>query len=78
MKKKVKRSFPLILVLAVLSMASYIYINSVEIPAQPADHSQTVETLDEEVDKTKGEFLLPDVEMIKKILRTSRKLFSTS
>jgi hypothetical protein len=79
MKKKVKRSFPLILVLAFASLVSYIYLNTVDLPSEKADNQNTVENIDvNESENPEREILLLDVEIIKKVIRSSKKLFPTS
>ena len=81
MRKLSTRSVLLVL-LVVASICSYIYLNTVTVssPGTSASNDPEIENVSEmdEIESEQQELVLPDVQMIKKILETGKRLIPSS
>ncbi len=76
--KKAKHPAVLLIVLATLSLASYIYLNSQEVETQVENRTMQVEEMDkEDIEKSK-KFIIPDVELIKRVIQNGKRLLPAS
>ena len=72
MRKLSTRSI-LLICLIIVSLSSYIYLNTVSVEANSPTSEELLPQSEEEVDTEKRELLLPDVEFIKKALETGKR-----
>ena len=77
--KKVNARTVFVALLIVASFCSYIYLNTVEVeaPSPAASTEIEIEELDE-VDGTPKEVVLPDVQLLQKIIESGKRLLPTS
>jgi len=57
-----------------LSFVSFIYLNTVSIEQTPAEHSEIIQNQFEEEEEKPAAVSLPDVEMVKKIIESGKKV----
>lgn len=63
--------------LIVLSLGSFVYLNALSTPSQPG-HCTKSETLEEQENQENSRIVLPDVELVKKLYRTGKRLLPAS
>ena len=68
--------FALFGLLIVLSLGSFVYLNSLAAPNQEVKCAET-QMLEEE-DQENSRIVLPDVELVKKLYRTGKRLLPAS
>jgi hypothetical protein len=75
--KRSKTRMILLVVVVAASLASYIYLNNTEATQAQGDNLEQTE-IDENFKQGDSKMVLPDVEMIKKVLETGKRLIPAS
>jgi len=76
MKKNIGIRSALFTLLIIASIASYIYLNMVDVVAEHATPAPLQQTMDQE--QASHEVLLPDVELVKKVVEKGLNLIPNS
>lgn len=75
--KRSKTHLILFVVVVVASLASYIFLNNTR-PSQASGDDMEQTEMEEDFDQGETKIILPDVEMVKKVLETGRRLLPAS
>lgn len=75
--KRSKTHIILFVIVVVASLASYIFLNNAQ-PAQVNSENMEQTDMDEDFEQRETKMILPDVEMVKKVLETGRRLLPAS
>ncbi len=76
--KKINTRTVLVALLMVASLCSYIYLNTVEFSTESASAVQTEEEESEMFSDTPQEMVLPDVQLLRKVIESGKRLLPTS
>ncbi len=77
--EKSKTKIIIMVVVMMASLASYVFLNHAQATQATSQHlEQYDENMDEEGNPADSKLLLPDVQMVKKVLETGRRLLPVS
>ncbi len=75
--KRSKTHIILFVIVVVASLASYIFLNNAQ-PNQASSDAMEQTDIDEDFEQGETKMILPDVEMVKKVLETGKRLLPAS